>query len=336
MKKNEKLADAIGLIKDEFVEEAHDGSGRRRFVIPWGLIGKVATAAAVLLLVINIIPFGRKASYSSNSYDYEPSYYSGSEGAMSSYEAYDYEDMAMAPDEAKTDSNASVSELQANKKMILTSSMSIDTKDLNEVIDNIMNAVKTYGAYVQQATNSKQTYDAVIRVPAERYSEFLEAIKATGNTTYYSETVEDITDTYTDLEARLSSLKAQEAKVLEFYDKAESIEDLMSIEARLSEIRYQIEAIEARIKNYDLLVAYSTIHITVRETTVTSTTKEGFFTRIGNALADGWKNFIYSIEDFLVDLSYNIFGIVFFVLIIALGYFLYKKTRNWIRNRKNK
>ncbi len=343
--KNDKLIDAIGLIQDDYVKEAHEKTPKK-FTIPWPLIGKIAGAACVLLLIINIFPLG-KNSAGGNYSSYEAkedssSYYNGYDGgaamAPAEYYSMDEEGLAYEPSVSSSNSSSSSSasgqNLTQNKKMILTAKMNLDTQDLDETIKAITKSVSEYGGYIQQSTNSNRSYEATIRIPAEKYADFLKTIEAAGNSTYYSEEMKDITDTYTDLSARLASLKAQEAKVLEFYDKAESIEDLMAVEERLSEIRYQIESIEASLKNYDLLVAYSTLYLTVKETSVSQPTKLSFFARLGNSFKNGFKNFIYNIEDFLIDLSYNIFDIIFFVLILALAYFIYRKVRKWLANRQ--
>ena len=336
--KNEKLIDAIGLIQDEYVKEAHQKTPKK-FTIPWPLILKIAGAACALILVINILPFGKYGASSGSHYDvkeesssYYTNGYSGGEGMVAS-ESYYRDDEAPAESYAASGSNNSTTQsITQNKKMILTARMNLDTMNLDETVAAITKSVSEFGGYIQQSTNSNRSYEATIRIPADKYADFLKTIEEAGTSTYYTEEIKDITDTYTDLTARLDSLKAQEAKVLEFYDKAESIEDLMAVEERLSEIRYQIESIEASLKNYDLLIAYSTLYLNVRETSVTQPTKQSFFQRLGNAFSNGFKDFIYGVEDFLVDLSYNIFDILFIALLAGVAYFVYRR----IKNRKNK
>ena len=199
-----------------------------------------------------------------------------------------------------------------------------------------MPSIDQYGGYVQKSVSgnrgSNRYYEAAIRIPAEHYSQFLEEIKGSGNATYYSEETKDITDSYTDIQARLSSLKAQEAKVLEFYDKAVDLDDLMSVEERLSEIRYEIEYYEAQIKNYDLQVAYSTLNLTVNETKVYTPVSTSFFSRLARSFSNGFKNFISGVEDFIIDVVYNLWTIL---LIILIGFVAFK-VRKAIINRRNK
>ncbi len=358
--KNEKLVNAIGMIDDRYIEEAHDKKRKKiQLNLPWNVLGKVAAAACALLLVINIFPVifhsysggakesydqakpaganGSYYSYSSDSAAFDGNYLEEPAEYMAADEEAYYAAEAEAPSYSQDKPQAQTQEeLRQNKKLILTSYMTLETQDLDGLMESLLPTIERYGGYVQRSSSgnrgSTRYYDASIRIPAERYNEFLQEIKGSGNAVYYSEETKDITDSYTDIQARLSSLKAQEAKVLEFYDRAEDLEDLMTVEARLSEIRYQIEYLEAQIKNYDLLVAYSTLNLTVNETQVYTPVTTSFFARLGRAFSNGFRSFLNGIEDFLIDVVYNIWTILFLVILGFAGYKLWK----FIRNRRNK
>lgn len=333
-KDNNKLVDAIGMIKDDFVEEARTKK-KFNFRIPWALVGKIACGLAVLILVINIFPLGHKNSsggsyYSNNaSYDYKSEGYADAEyaysdeagGAYAGSNNYDYR---------------SENTITSNKKLILTARMNVETKDLDELLTKLNETINKYGAYIQSSTvntsgNSTRQYDATIRIPSDKYSQFLEELKDSGNVSYYTEETKDVTDSYTDLEARLKSLKAEEEKVMEFYDKAANLEELMLVEDRLSEIRYEIEYLEAQIKNYDLLVAYSTLTLHVTETSNYTQTSTSFAERLGRAFKNGFHDFISTIEDIMINLAYDIYTIIFLILIGAAAFFIYKKIRNKVK-----
>ncbi len=334
--KNNKLVDAIGMIKDDFIDEAHTKK-KFSFTIPWALLGKIACGAAVVLLVINIFPFGRKSGsngshYASDSASQYPNY----EYKTDSYEGYAYDEEAGGAYAGNSTSDyRSDNTVTANKKLILTARMNVETKDLDTLLSTLNQTINKYGAYIQSSTvnsggNNRQ-YDATIRIPSDKYAQFLEELKASGNVSYYTEETKDVTDSYTDLEAKLKSLKAEENKVLEFYDKAENLEELMLVEERLSEIRYQIEYIEAQIKNYDLLVAYSTLTLHVAETSTYTPTNVSFGERLLRAFKNGFHDFVSAIEDLMIDLAYDIYTIIFIALILAGAFFIYRKIRNRVK-----
>lgn len=78
-------------------------------------------------------------------------------------------------------------------------------------------------------------------------------------------TTENVSLQYTDIEARLKSLEVQEERILEMLSKAESLEYVLELESRLSEIRYEIENYTSKLNRYDSLISYSTVTILLSE-----------------------------------------------------------------------
>jgi hypothetical protein len=63
-----------------------------------------------------------------------------------------------------------------------------------------------------------------------------------GTITLNTITGDDVTDQYFDAQSRLSALRVQETRLLvELLEEAASLEDILDIEDRLSEVRYEIE-----------------------------------------------------------------------------------------------
>ena len=219
--KNEKLVDAIGLIDDEYIKEAHE----KRLIkksFNWGLVGKLATAALCLCLVVAIVPnmFSSFAQTEDSELVYVVDFARNNNyGADGAYELS--EDMAPSQNyEAKGDTV----DLKQNKKLIVTGNLNLETMNLDELLAKLNESINKYGAYIQDSSINtsgyRRIYEAAIRIPAENYEEFVSGVKGNGNVTYYHENTKDITDTYTDLNAKLTSLKAQEERVLEFYKEA--------------------------------------------------------------------------------------------------------------------
>ena len=336
--KVDKLIDAIGMIDDEYIEKAHEK--RKGFSFNRATVMKLAAAAVCVLLAVTILPemFARKGGMgSSNSTAYVSEYQYATDAAApgESYKPSD-EEAQFSTSETSGESQSNSSEtLKKDKKLILTGNLDLETQNINDILSKLLSNVDKCGGYIQRSStftrgNDTRVYEATIRIPADQYQSFLNDAQGLGNVVSYSQEVKDITDSYTDIEARLNSLKAQEQKVLEFYKSANTIEDLMAVEERLSQIRYEIEYYENTIKNYDLLVAYSTLHVTIQETKVYTPTSTGFFTRLANSFKNGFTNFIDNIGDFIIELVYNIWTIL---LLIAIAYLVYRLYR-YFQNRK--
>ena len=318
--KNNKLIDALGKIDDKYVKEAHE---KKKFVLDFALVGKLATAALVLFLVVGVVPnmFRMGASKSSDS--------------AAPTESYDLKDEPSEDENIYSNSGVNIENakvVEENKKIIVTGNLNVETLDFDNVLTTLQANVKKYGGYIQNSSistnrNDRRYYDACIRIPAESYEEFLSATKENVNVTYYNENIDDITETYTDIQARINSLKAEEEKVLEFYDKANNLEELMSVESRLTDIRYEIDSLETKIKNYDLLVNYSTLNIGITETKVYTKTNDNFFSKLGLNFVNGWSNFVNVLQDIILGIVYNLW-IVILVVVVIVGIVIYRKKRN--------
>ena len=82
---------------------------------------------------------------------------------------------------------------------------------------------------------------------------------------------------------------------------AETVEDVIIIEDRLTELRYQIESLQSRLNNWDRRVSYSTIALTVKEVRE-YTPEEKVNPTYGEELAQALKDGLYNAGQFLKDL----------------------------------
>lgn len=90
----------------------------------------------------------------------------------------------------------------------------------------------------QPDMQAKQSY---IRIPADKLNEFVDIVGELGNVTQENESVEDVTLQYVDVESHKKALETEQARLMELLSTAENMEDLLSIESKLSDIRYEIE-----------------------------------------------------------------------------------------------
>ena len=104
-----------------------------------------------------------------------------------------------------------------------------------------------------------------VRIPSDKLDGFVENVKESANVTYISESTEDITLRYVDTESRKIALETERDRLLELLERAETVEDIITIEGRLSEVRYQLESYASQLRTFDNQVDYSTVHINIHE-----------------------------------------------------------------------
>lgn len=326
MSKN-RLTDAFNNISDEYIREAHEEIKKKKSILSLFScmnIGRLVIAAAVICLAVIIIPNFSRKSYESERieapmagggmYDSQGAYEIGEDFGSNAYH------------------NTDKTELNVNRKLIVNGSMRADTLEFDRVMADLNAYVNDYGAYFQSSSVSQRYdgsrfFEAVIRIPSESYSEFIEGLKGSANVSYYSEEIDDITDVYSDLSARVTSLKAEESRVMEFYKDATGISELMEIEERLADIRYEIDSLETRIRNYDLQVDYSTLTLSINETRTYAQNNDSFLSRLSNEFLSGWISFTDGIEELLFLFVYYIFEIIAVAALGVIAYRWWKKRR---------
>ncbi len=260
-------------------------------------------------------------------------------------EAYDME-MEEVGIVSNTAAGGSVSDsdITQQRKIIKHSNMELETKDFDAAFAQILDAVERSGGYIEsqnvsgQSIRNKDRYyerSASInaRIPAEKLDEITSAIGGICNVTSQWEGIDDITDSYFDVEARLNTMRLQEERLLDILSKAESLEDVITLEAKLSDVRYEIESLTARIRRMDSQVAYSYLNLNLREVVeyqnVTAAPKtfgeriSDAFVRSGNRLRSFFEGAVIFIIE---DLPPMLIRIVIFAVIVVIAY----KFIRWI------
>ena len=185
------------------------------------------------------------------------------------------ESMEMETAAGSVTTNTEISEAaQVNRKLIRTFDINIQTKEFDNVLSGIQTKVQELGGYIEQSSldggseyySSYNRYSYMtVRIPSDKLDNFVETVKASANVTYISESTEDITLKYVDTESRKIALETERDRLLELLEKAETVEDIITIEGRLSEVRYQLESYASQLRTYDNQVDYSTVYINISE-----------------------------------------------------------------------
>lgn len=155
------------------------------------------------------------------------------------------------------------------RKIIKNGTLTIEVKNVANTIDDITAITNELGGYVVSSnkyTNDETRGTVAIRIPADKFDEAFERIRSIADETpYENKASTDVTEEYTDLEAQLRNLEATEAQYLELLKKAESVEDMVTVQRELSQVRGEIERIEGRMKYIDRTSDMSYIEINIRE-----------------------------------------------------------------------
>lgn len=253
---------------------------------------------------------------------------------MASAESYDYEDMKLAENSiAEANSAGSVAE-NPNRKLIRNVNLSVETKEFDTLMAAVTEQARSLGGYIENSNiyngsgysghRNNKSSNLTIRIPKDKLDSFLETVSGISNVVRRSESVDDVTLAYVDLESHKNALKVEQERLIALLEKAETVEDILTIENRLSDVRYQLENMESRLRTYDNQVDYSTVYLDINEVKeLTPVEERNVWQRMGDgfveslkSVGDGFKEFCVWIVvhiPYLVVWAAVIFAIVMFI-----------------------
>ena len=137
-----------------------------------------------------------------------------------------------APDNAAApmDPGSTDPQLPLNRKVIRNAELKAETLEFDAMMSALNAKVNELGGYVQSNSVNGRSYGSktalrtahmVARIPAEKLDEFLTAVDGLGNVISRNEKVDDVTDSYVDIEARLASLRTEYQTLLDLLSKAQ-------------------------------------------------------------------------------------------------------------------
>ncbi|MBR3356656.1 MAG: DUF4349 domain-containing protein [Solobacterium sp.] len=203
------------------------------------------------------------------------------------------------------------------EKLVYRADLRVETRKYDETVAKLREAVKQYqGFFVyeyQYETGYSWKYekqkgtmhlDVTVRIPAKDFQTFLESMDSVGRVVSRNTSADNITRQYNDTTIQIEALQKQETRLLEMMDKAETIEDMILVEKRLTEVQTDLNLLMTRKENMDTDVEYSTVTLTIDEVKEYTEVHEDFGGRLVQGFTDGWKSFLNVIEGTAVGILY--------------------------------
>lgn len=161
---------------------------------------------------------------------------------------------------------------QMGEKLIYTYRYSVETKAFDAFLEAISDKAAELGGYIEASTTDGSGADGgsryanlTLRIPADAMEQMLSLVKSEANVTYQSVSSEDVTLQYVDMESHLKALRTEQETLLKLLEGAQKVEDVISLQSRLTDVRYEIESYESQLRTYDNRITYSTLYLDVSE-----------------------------------------------------------------------
>lgn len=235
------------------------------------------------------------------------------------------------------------------EKIIYSASVTVETTDFDGSLAKLEELLHGCGGWVESSSISganfyqkSRGYDGTrsasytLRIPSDHFDALMNSLSGLGNVPYSHTYTENVSSQYYDTEAHLKAYQTQETRLLEMMEKAETVEDIVILEDRLTELRWRIESLQTSLRNWDRRVSYSTVNLElqeVKEYTPEPEKKLSYGQRLWRSLKDG----LTGVAEFFEELLIWLVGALPALLILAVLFLLLRlPVKKAVARRKEK
>lgn len=275
------------------------------------VVGYAACAALVFAAGAGMGRLSGEDTAARTAYDYDY-------GAYDTYEAYPQEDAvalyensapALGARSAAEKGAANDSTAEDEKKIVRNAWLNLRTDRFDETVQALCDQIEQAGGVVESrdisgAKNASRSANLTLRVPSDMLDGVLSGAGEWGEVTREQTSAVDMTSTYTDNASRLESARAKKRQLDALYEKAENMEDIITLTDAIFDVQEEIEWLEGQNRRIDNQASMATLYVTINEKSSAVSAKQPFFTRLGRQLADGWENFGEFVSNAVLGLTY--------------------------------
>lgn len=256
-----------------------------------------------------------------------------------------YLDESTAETSGSASSASGTNDSLTDRKVIFSAAIEIETVEYSKSISSLEKMIDDFDGYIQesnvetstpyQSSSLLRTATYTIRIPADKFKSFLSETGDIGTIILNTSKGDDVTDTYFDTKAHIESLSIQEDRLLELLKKATLLKDILDLEDRLSQVRFEIEQLTGNLNELTSLIALSTVTIKINEVEViTEPQPEGFWAEVAATFSASVKALVNTLRGLSLVLVavFPFFITIGIILLIVYIIFIFA-TR---KTRKNK
>jgi hypothetical protein len=231
------------------------------------------------------------------------------------------------PDYNYSDGNNAIPDQQL---IVYNGSLDLEVSDVDAAVSQAEALVKGLGGHVagSRASDSGDGKSAYVtyRIPAARWSEALSGLKGLATRVANEETSsDDVTAQVVDLDARLANLRTTEAALQAIMARANTITDVLKVQAELTQVRGQIESLTAQRDNLANQAALATLNVAYNPPPVAEVTQASTGWDLGREIDSALAS--------LVRLGQALASLLVWLIIVVLPVVIPVVIGIWIVNR---
>lgn len=239
-------------------------------------------------------------------------------------------------------------------KIVYTCNIQLETLEYEDSYKSLKEKISNFNGFVQMENETDNDYNwyyndyqkktatknvtVSARIPSDNYEKFIEEIENEGKVVSKQSNASNISKQYSDTETVIKSLKIQEKRLLNMMKEAKTIQDMIAVEDRLTEVQTQLNMYKTDLSSMDSDIDYSTVTIILRE--VMEYTPEintvTFLDRLKNAFSDSWDGFKSTLEIILFFIIIAVPQLIVFGIVISVICIITRKIIQKIKKNKDK
>ncbi|PRZ07664.1 uncharacterized protein DUF4349 [Isoptericola sp. CG 20/1183] len=233
---------------------------------------------------------------------------------------------AVADETAATDGEAST---VVDREVVVTGHVTLVSENPSTTSAELVRLVEQAGGHVEERhespgeEGSSGWAELTVRVPADRTSSAVDALRDLGTVQDIEMSSADVTSQGQDLDARISALTTSTDRLSELLASAGSTEDLLEVERELSQRQAELDSLAAQRDALSDQVAMSTLYVRIDAPAAQLTAPRGGFT---GGLATGWNTLVASVETIVLVLGFLLPWLVV-AAVVFTGYRLVRRRR---------
>lgn len=190
-------------------------------------------------------------------------------------------------------------------KLVYTGALTVETLTYEDTVKAVTTHIQKYKGIVEHqeaydgdtgwyeadgVRTAMRTMELTVRIPTESYDSFMNDIEGDGRVTQTSSSVENITKKYNDNSAEITALEKQQSRLLEMMDQANTVEDMIAVEQRLSEVETELNQKKTDQASMDTDIQYSTVYVTISEVQRYQSTAGKDISDFGGRMKDAFES----------------------------------------------